>query len=112
MSLDQQFAEQFTSCMADAQIRLDETGIADAGYFSDAVRYVKSWFDGLDDRTQAAFDAAAQTGEPVAVHLVNNNVAPGLADLMADFDNNAGWPVSTLLDWCLHCLEIADQSQA
>lgn len=110
MSDDQSFAERFMACMAEANIKLDQTTIEDASFFGDAVSYVKSWFDELDDKAKEVVDAATEIGEPVAVHLSEVNVAPGVPDLMADFDENPGWQLSTLLDWCLHCIDEAQQA--
>jgi hypothetical protein len=102
------FAEKFIACMSEAGIRLDNTTtIDDPAYFGEAVNYVKTWFDGLEQNTREAFDAAGSTGEPVAIYFSDEQIAPGLPELMIDFDQNSGWPISTLLDWCLHCIEAA-----
>jgi len=101
------FAESFVECMQGAGVSLDAGAVTDEASFGDAINYVKSWFDSLPAEAKDGLDDASTTGEPVAVYLVEANVAPSVPDLMKAFDAAAGVPLSTLLDWCVHCSQQA-----
>jgi hypothetical protein len=96
------FVESFVHCMSDAGVQVRAESVTDQSHFEPAVRYVASWLGGLEAVTKQAIDAAS-TNDEVAYLLPDANIAPGLADLMADFDRAVGWPLSTLLQWCEHC---------
>jgi hypothetical protein len=104
------FAESFAECMQGAGVQVDPGAITEEGHFSEAVSYLKSWFDSLPQDTREGLDDASATADPVAAHLVTANVAAGIPDLMNAFDQAVGYPLSTLLEWCLHCIEQARQA--
>jgi hypothetical protein len=105
------FAESFAECMQGAGVHLEPDVVTEEGHFSEAVNYLKSWFDGLPQITREGLDDASAMADPVAAHLVTANVAAGIPDLMNAFDQAVGYPLSTLLDWCLHCIEQARQAE-
>lgn len=107
------FAQSFADCMQQAGVSVSASSVTEQSFFTDAVNYVKSWFDNLDSSARAALDAANAAGtEKVSGFLVDANIAPGIPDLMKNFDDASGWPISTLLDWCVHCIEQAAQASA
>ena len=106
------FAESFAECMQGAGVNVDPTVVTEEGHFSEAVNYLKSWFDALPQDTKEGLDDASATADRVATLLVTANVAGGIPDLMNAFDQAVGYPLSTLLDWCLHCIEQARQTTA
>lgn len=103
------FAESFAECMQGAGMDVGAHVVTDEASFKDAVNYVKTWFEGLPQEAKEGLDDASATGEPVAVYLSQANIAPSVPDLMESFDKASGVPLSTLLDWCLHC---SDQARA
>src|SRR6266508_3434234 len=104
------FADAFTECMQNAGVQVDSGCVTDEGYFTESVNYMKSWFDDLDQITKEAMDAATETSEPVSSLLAEANVAPGVPELLKHYDEAVGWPLSTLLDWTLHCISEASQA--
>src|SRR4051812_36454771 len=106
------FAESFVACMQNAGVDVHPDSVTEEGHFTEAVQYMKSWYDGLDAQTREAMDAATSTEEPVAYLLADANVAPGVPALLDHFDAAVGWSLSTLLDWCLHCIGEASQAGA
>jgi hypothetical protein len=102
------FISDFVQCMHDAGATIRPESVVEEEFFKQSVQYIKDWFDNLDELAREGFDAATAEA-PVFSLLVdpNVNVAPHLADLMADFDAMTGWPLSTLLQWCVHCIEQA-----
>jgi hypothetical protein len=105
------FAESFAECMQGAGVQVEPGVVTEEGHFCEAVNYLKSWFDGLPDNTKDGLDDASATADPVAAHLVTANVAAGIPDLMNAFDQAVGYPLSTLLHWCLHCIEQSRQAE-
>ena len=83
------FAESFVECMQNAGVQIDASSISDESYFTDSVGYVQSWFEGLDQTTRDALDAAT-TNDNVAYLLAEANVAPGIPELLNDFDAAVG----------------------
>jgi hypothetical protein len=106
------FAESFAECMQGAGIHVDPSAVTEEGHFSEAVNYLKSWLEALPQDTKEGLDDASATADPVAAYLVTANVAAGIPDLMNAFDQAVGYPLSTLLDWCMHCIEQARQATA
>ena len=104
------FADWFAECMQGAGVQIDPSVVTEEGHFSEAVNYLKSWFDALPEDTREGLDDASTTADPVAAYLVTANVAGGIPDLMNAFDLAVGYPLSTLLDWCLHCIDHARQA--
>ena len=103
------FAESFVECMSNAGVHVDASSVTDESHFTESVSYVQSWFNGLDQTTRDALDAAT-TNDNVAHLLAEANVAPGIPELLAHFDAALGWPLSTLLSWCQHCIGEASQA--
>lgn len=101
------FADAFVECMQSSGVSVNASVVADESSFPDAVAYVKSWLDGLDGNVKEALDAASEHPEQVAGHLVDANIAPSLSDLMTAFDGSSGVPLSTFIDWCVHCAQQA-----
>ncbi len=101
------YADAFAECMAGANVPVPASAVADESSFGEAVAYVKSWFDGLDGTLKKALDDASEHAEKVTEHLVEANVAPALPDLMKAFDSTSGIPLSTFLEWCVHCAQQA-----
>jgi len=100
------FADSFTQCMSEAGVSVNAS-VTDEDYFIQSIEYLQEWYNGLPSDTQEALDAAT-TNDRASYLLAEANVAPGIADLLDDFDNATGWPLSTLVQWCKHC---ADQSK-
>lgn len=100
------FAESFAQCMQNAGVAIDPGAVTEESHFTEALNYVKSWFDDLDQVTKEALDAAT-TDDQASYLLAEANVAPGIPDLLNHFDAATGWPLSTLLEWCLHCVQEA-----
>lgn len=106
------FADSFVECMQNAGVSsIDHSAVTDASHFVPAVQYLQQWFHGLEDSTRNAIDQIA-TNEALAQVLAHAevNVAPGLEQLLAHFDANVGWPLSTLIQWCVHCAEQAQSA--
>ena len=101
------FAESFVECMQASGVSVDAGAVTDESSFDESVKYVKSWLDGLDGQTKEGLDDASTNAEQVAGFLVEANVAPAIPDLMRAFDGSSGVPLSTFLDWCIHCIEQA-----
>jgi hypothetical protein len=101
------FAESFVECMQGSGVNVDAGAVSDESTLEESVKYVKSWLDGLDGTTKEAIDDASTNPEKVAELLVEANVAPAIPDLMKAFDGSSGVPLSTFLDWCIHCIEQA-----
>jgi len=97
------YADSFAECMRGGGIELDPSVVQDESSFGDAIAYIKSWYDELPSETREGLEDASTTGEPVAVFLVDANVAPSVPDLMQVFDAATQFPLSTLLDWCVYC---------
>lgn len=104
------YAEAFAECMQGSNVNVDPSAVEDPSTFGDAVKYIKSWLDSLDSETRQALDDASQHPERVAGYLVEANVAPGVPALMQAFDATSGMPLSTFIDWCIHCADQASQS--
>ena len=100
------FINDFVQCMHDAGATIRPESVVDEAFFKQSVQYIKDWFDSLDELAREGFDAAT-TEAPLFSLLVDANVAPHLGDLMTDFDAMTGWPLSTLLQWCVHCIDQA-----
>lgn len=104
------YAEAFSECMQGSNVNIDPGSVGDPSYFGDAVKYIKSWLDGLDSDARQALDDASQHPERVAGFLVDANIAPGVPTLMEAFDATSGTPLSTFIDWCIYCADQASQS--
>lgn len=102
------FADDFVQCMSGAGATVQASSVTEQDHFTQAVQYIQTWLQGLDDYSREGYDAAT-TDNPVSNLLVSANVAPDLAGLMSDFDAMTGWPLSTLLQWCVHCAQQAAQ---
>ena len=80
------YADAFSECMQGSNITIDPSAVTDPSYFGDAVKYIKSWLDGLDSTAKQALDDASQHPEKVAGFLVDANIAPGVPALLEAFD--------------------------
>lgn len=100
------FADDFVQCMSQAGATIRADSVTEQEHFTAAVQYIQSWLQGLDDYSREGFDAAA-TDNSVSNLLVDAGIAPDLGGLMADFDALTGWPLTTLLEWCVHCAQQA-----
>jgi hypothetical protein len=105
------FINDFVQCMYDAGATIRPESVVEEEFFKQSVQYIQDWFNSLDELARAGFDAATEE-HPASSVLVDANIAPHLGDLMADFDAMTGWPLSTLLQWCEHCMEQAAQAPA
>ncbi|HEY3868124.1 MAG TPA: hypothetical protein VGM10_07225 [Actinocrinis sp.] len=103
------FADDFVHCMAEAGATIQVGSVTEQDHFTQAVAYIQTWLDSLDEYAREGYDAAT-TDHPVSAVLVEANIAPDLGGLMADFDAMTGWPLTTLLQWCTHCAGQAAQS--
>jgi hypothetical protein len=101
------FVESFVQCMQNAGVSVNEASVTEQSHFAASVDYLKQWVDSLDSVTKEALDAAT-TDDHASYLLADAQVAPGVPDLLRDFDNAVGWPLSTLLDWCVHCIQQAE----
>ena len=104
------YADAFSECMQGSNITVDPSVVTDPSYFGDAVKYIKSWLDGLESSAKQALDDASQYAERVAGYLVDANIAPGVPALLEAFDATSGTPLSTFVDWCVYCADQASQS--
>lgn len=102
------FADAFVQCMQNAGVNIDSGAVTEENHFSDAVNYIQQWINSLDSDTKEALDAAT-TDDQASYLLAEANVAPGVPDLLNAFDSATGWPLSTLVDWCVHCIAEASQ---
>jgi hypothetical protein len=105
------FKESFVECMANAGIHVEPDAVTDEEHFDASVRYIKEWYDSLPTETKAGFEAIS-ADEEFAILLAEDEVgvASYLPDLMRCFDGAHGWPMSTLLEWCEHCVDAAKQA--
>jgi hypothetical protein len=96
--------------MSDQGITISPGSVIDPDTFDQALQYLKSWYDGLEPTFKQAADQLSAANSGPAAALGQVNVAPALPGLLADFDNAIGWPTSTLIDWCVYCVQQARQA--
>lgn len=102
------FADAFVQCMQNAGVTVDAGVVTEQNHFTESLTYLQQWIGGLESDTKEALDAAT-TNDRAAYLLADANVAPGVPDLLHAFDAATGWPLSTLVDWCVHCAGEAAQ---
>lgn len=102
------FADAFVQCMQNAGVNIDAGAVTDESHFTESLNYLQQWINGLEGDTKEALDAAT-TDDQASYLLAEANVAPGIPDLLNAFDAATGWPLSTLVDWCVHCISEASQ---
>ena len=100
------FADSFAQCMNQAGVHMDASAVTDQQHFQQSINYLKEWFHGLDQTTQEALDAAT-TNDRASYLLAEAQVAPGIPDMLHQFDQATGWPLSTLIQWSEHCISQA-----
>jgi hypothetical protein len=106
------FADAFVQCMQQAGISaVDEASVPAADTLQRGLDYLKQQLDGLDATVKEAIDAATKDDAASALLGDAVDVDAAVRDLLVRFDEATGWPLTTLLEWSIYCLQQAQQSE-
>ena len=107
------FADDFVSCMSGAGITIEPGAVPEQQTLQGVLDYVKQQVDALSAEDKEALDAATTDAGDASVYLAESDVGlvdSTYVDLLKAFDAAVGFPLSTLLEWCVYCLQQAAAS--
>ena len=109
------FADDFVSCMSGAGITIDPGAVPEQQTLQGVLDYVKQQIDALSSEDKEALDAATTDAGDSSVYLADSDVGlvdGAYIDLLKAFDAAVGFPLSTLLEWCVYCVQQAASAPA
>ena len=106
------FADDFVSCMTGGGINIDASAVPDSDTLAAVVAYAQQYLQGLPAEVAAGLDAAT-ANDNTATILADSDVNVVDSSYMAllwAFDAASGVPLSTCLEWCVYCIQHANEA--